>query len=264
MGSRHGVGLVLILALAGCLQGGPVPTAGRIDRSAPREVAVSGREIVITGPEGFCVDPRSVEDRKDGVSFVLMGNCASISNSAEADQPPFHALLSASVRLNPGAPMAGQMDLAQDFLRSEDGRALLSRTGDPDSVTVIDSFAEAETLYLRARDSSEGYAPNMSAEHWRAIFDVRDRVIAVAVYGFDDAPLPSSTGLSTVRRFADAIRAANQAPSVPEMAPVEMTPAETAGPVDPPSPAPQEAPATGRSLFDTPLGRVGLLRRILG
>lgn len=250
--------LALILVLAGCMSGLPVPTAGRIDTSAPREVVVSGGEVVIAGPDGFCVDPRSVEDRKEGVSFVLLGNCASIANSAEADQPPFHALLSATIRLNPGASMADQMDLAQEFLRSADGRAILSRTGDAETVTVIDSFAEGETLFLRARDSSEGYAPNMSAEHWRAIFDLNDRVIAVAVFGFDDAPLPSATGLATARRFADAIRAANArvtAP-LPAAAPVVADPD--------PAPAPQPAPEQVGPLDGTPLGRIGLLRRIMG
>lgn len=257
--ARGGIGLVLILSLAGCMSGLSVPTAGRIDRSAPTEVTVSGKEIVVAGPDGFCIDPSSVEDRKDGVSFVLLGNCAAISRSAEDAQPPFHALLSASVRLNPGAAMADQMDLAQEFLRAPEGRALLSRTGDASTVTVIDSFAESDTLFLRARDTSEGYAPNMSPEHWRAIFDVRDRVIAVAVYGFEDAPLSSALGLETVRRFADEIRAANQN----RPAPVADLAPQTAV-ADPAPVASEPAPERSSPLFDSPLGRVGLLRRILG
>lgn len=68
------------LLLAGC--GGIGPIGGP---PPVREVAVTRDAVTITGPAGFCVDPDSLSD-SEATAFVLMGNCAVISNRRSAGE----------------------------------------------------------------------------------------------------------------------------------------------------------------------------------
>ena len=178
--------------------------------SAARDITVSRNAVTIAGPSGFCVDPRATRDA-GAEAFVLLGNCAALSRADRRVQPPVRALLTAAVREYEGQPLSSQMSLLDDYLRSTDGRALLSRSGDPDTVSVLASFARGDVLFVRLSDTSPGYAPRMSAEHWRAVFDWRGTVVSTAVLGFDDRPLSESDGLATLEDFTRIIRSRNSA-----------------------------------------------------
>ncbi|WP_424971964.1 hypothetical protein [Dinoroseobacter sp. S76] len=198
------------LVLAGCAELGAIGLSiGAIGQSA---VTVSRGEVTIAGPEGFCVYPFATRDRGTQ-AFVLLGNCAAITRSEEAPQPPIHALLTAAVRETDAIEVASQSDLLASFLRSETGRAMLSRDKNAATVTILDSFSRGDVLYVHARDESESYAPGMTAEHWRAFLDVDGRIVALAVLGFEADPLSAREGLSAVRDFAEAIRRSNLPPS---------------------------------------------------
>ena len=78
--------LAVLAALAlvpGCVAGlGGGGTGG-----APAEAVVTKRQwSVITGPPGFCIDETATRAESD-TAFVLLGNCAAISNSRRAAQP---------------------------------------------------------------------------------------------------------------------------------------------------------------------------------
>lgn len=191
---------IAILALSGC--------EGGFATSARQDVTVSRSAVTISGPSGFCVDPAATRD-EGGQAFVLLGNCAALSGSNRMRQPEINALLTAAVLEGTGRPIADQLALVEEFLKSAEGRARLSRTNDPRTVKVLDSFARGDVLFLRARDSSEGYAPDMSPEYWRAIFDLKGSVVSVAVLGFEDAPLSSEVAFATVEDFARLIRTRN-------------------------------------------------------
>lgn len=208
IGGRMLAGLAL-LALAGCaeldglgLAGGPVPPEAT--------VTVSRSAVTISGPRGFCVDPSATKDR-DGQAFVLLGNCAAITRSGAAPQPRIRALLTAAVRETEAIEVAEQAPLLEAFLRSDNGRAMLSRESDPATVDILESFQQGDVLYVHARDNSAGYAPGMSSDHWRAIFDLDGRVVSVAVLGFEANPLSRAEGLRAVREFAARIQRDNPA-----------------------------------------------------
>ncbi|WP_425092846.1 hypothetical protein [Tropicimonas sp. S265A] len=194
-----GVGL---LTLAGCLQ---VPGGGG---TAQREVTVSRSAVTIAGPSGFCVDTESLRNDQDS-AFVLLGNCAAIAQTARYPQPEVRALLTAAVQETGGLSIKDQSAEVTAYLKTEDGRAMLSRAGRADSVAILDTRKSGDVLFLHALDKSPGYVPGMSAEQWRAIFDLEGTVISLTVIGFDDAPLTAEAGKAMVREFASVIRREN-------------------------------------------------------
>lgn len=203
-------GGAILLALAGCEELGGLEGLG-LPTPVQSGVSVSRDQVKILGPRGFCVYPSATRDR-NGQSFVLLGNCAAIFRSPDAAQPDIRAVLTATVRETGTLRVATQGSVLADLLRSETGRGLLSRTGDPETVEVLDSFQHGEILFVHASDSSAGYAPEMTPAYWRAFFDLKGRIVSVAVLGFEADPISTEVGQRTVRDFAELIRRSNQDP----------------------------------------------------
>jgi hypothetical protein len=248
----------LAMALAGCGDGRFADVGAAISRGAPARdrIAVADNAVVIAGPSGFCVDPRSTK-AAGPAPFVMMGNCASISGNSGAAQPQVQAVLTATViPMVAAETFDGTAAQLQAFFMSEEGRRALSRSGNPETVAVQEMFAEGDTFYLRANDTSPGPANNLAAEHWRAYFNVNDRLVSATVLGFQGRQMTPEQGLSVVRDFADRIRdaspAAGQVPAAAITVPV-------ASPVPVPQATPARAPWRGDGL-----GNVGIFRRLLG
>ncbi|MBC6437735.1 MAG: hypothetical protein GDA52_06280 [Rhodobacteraceae bacterium] len=240
--------IAVLLALSAC-GGGPGTLTAPDTRPAPSEVTVTTDQVVVTGPAGYCIDPTETHDRGD-TAFVLMGNCAAISNSSRAPQPSVPSILTASI----SAPSAeGSLRTAipglDRFFRTEGGRRLLSRSQDPNTVTIIDSFHQGNIYYLHARDTSEGPFDGAGKDYWRAYLDVGPRIATLSVLALAD----NETSLDTLRGFTSAFAAANR--------PEGRTPPAAAVPVQDPRPS---APVTTPSRNTAPLWNVGLFRRIFG
>lgn len=168
-----------------------------------RNVTVADDAVTIAGPRGFCVDPRATKD-SEGQAFVLLGNCAVLA-AGNHPQPDYRALLTAAVRENPGGPISEQFTAVREYLSTNEGRALLSRSGDSSTVRLLDTVARGDVLYIYAQDTSDGYAPNMSSKHWRAVFDVQGRIVSVAVLGFESQPISKRDGLIALQDFTGII-----------------------------------------------------------
>ncbi|PWK61503.1 hypothetical protein [Roseicyclus mahoneyensis] len=234
--------LFFCLALAGC--GGVLGAVA----PAPAEIAVTSDLIVVTGPEGYCVDPTATRN-SDDTGFVLLGNCAAIANSGGAAQPAVPAVLTAAVsEPSDGGRLADSMADLDTFFRSEDGLRLISRTGDASTVTVLDTAVEGDVFLLHASDSSAAAIDGVQGDYWRAYLDVGNRIATLSVLALEDRALSRDDSLVTLREFISAVQAANAGPEPP-----------AAVSVAPDQPAPAAAAPGGRRLFN-----VGLFRRILG
>ncbi len=245
--------LALVVLLAGCGGFGPVG-------SPPvREVAVTSDQVIVTGPDGFCIDPDSTRESEDS-AFVLLGNCAVISNRRSAGQPSVRAVLTASIsEADPDQTLRDAIPELDTFFGSEEGRQLLSRSGDAETVELLDSFHQGEVYFLRARDESSSELQGVSAEYWRSYLDVGDRIATLTVLGTEESPIDSESSLDTLRSFTDAVVAANE--GVGGAAPVAT--AEPAPAREAPAPEPAAAPAAAPAPRGT-LWNIGLFRRIMG
>lgn len=216
---------------------------------APASVSVTADRIVVTGPEGFCVDPTATRDTGD-TGFALLGNCAAIANSRRAGEPQSPALLTAAISApSEGGRLADSLPELDSFFRSPEGLALLSRAGDPASVQILETATVGDVFLLHASDTSAAAVEGVQSDYWRAYMDVGPRIATLSVLALEDRALDREQSLAILRSFVAAVQAAN--PGTP-------------GFVPPPPVAPAQASPRNLPLEADPLWNVGLFRRIFG
>ena len=237
--------LAVLAALAlvpGCVAGlGGGGTGG-----APAEAVVTSDMVVITGPPGFCIDETATRAESD-TAFVLLGNCAAISNSRRAAQPEVPVVLTAAIsEASDGGTISESLEDLDTYFRSEEGRQLLSRTQDPDSVTVIETLVEAERFMIHANDTSSGAMAGVAEDYWRVYFDLGSRIATLSVFALQGETVTREDSLITLRNFALTVSLANAGDGMAVDGTVAGTP-----------PTATATPETRGGLFN-----VGLFRRI--
>ncbi len=177
-------------------------------RAQPRAVTISAADVVVTGPEGYCIDKRSLTQHDEG-SFVLLAGCESLSRGRRVPGQQEPMLLTVSVSGTPG--VVGDAGLLKDFFRSEAGREALSRDGDADTVEILEMFSRDKAFILHARDTSSGLGEGLRADYWRAFAEVNDHIVTASAMAFGDTPVSDDAALSTLRQFVSRIREATAA-----------------------------------------------------
>ncbi len=204
---RHfGVALASLTILSGCLGTGG---GFALPRSAPEQIRVANKEVLIAGPKGFCIDPTETRDEGDS-AFVLLGSCAAIANSRSKPHPKVPAILTATVsRKSTNPPITDSMPALTDFFTTKAGRAALSRDGNADTVEVVKTLDRDGVFYIRARDSSSDTLAGAADEYWRALFDVNGRIVSASVFGLRERPIDSKKGFEVLQGFTNRLRAEN-------------------------------------------------------
>ena len=258
---HHLIKAIAILAIATGLSAcggrtdGPSRTTAfsQLSPTQKSTIEVSGRPIIIEGPRGFCMDRQASQIAEDN-AFVLLGNCNAVSTNGRGASPKIKALLTATISGSGQGSVTDSMNSMDAFFRSETGRTALSRSSDPGTVQILDSFQQDDVYYLRARDSSTGIVPDASDDYWRAYFDLRDQIVSVSVIGFQSDPISPDVGLSTVQEFTGLIRNRNDG--------TPMADTVTPEPETPPARQPRPQPTANDPTNS--LRSIGLLRRLLG
>ncbi len=198
--TSSGLLLAAAIGLAACGAGIDV------GRRALQSVAVADRSVVVGGPPGYCVDPAASHDGAD--AFVLLGSCASILQDPDEPRPSVPAILAVTV----SSDASSSLDVAQSgevleaYVRSEAGRASLSREGRADTVTILEVRRTESTMYIRVRDTSAGQLGGSDDAYWRALLDVNGRLVTVSVIGARSPPMQSEDGLRLLDAAAQRIR----------------------------------------------------------
>ncbi|OIQ75716.1 hypothetical protein GALL_426130 [mine drainage metagenome] len=191
---------LMILALGGC----------DAMLNAPQTMSVAEGAVVIAGPTGFCVDPDASHDNATS-SFVLLGSCASIAQSAQAGHPTIRAVLTAAVSAGShGASISGNEAKLAAFFRAPQGRAALSRSGKAETVKVLSSGVRNGVFMIHARDVSAFPGQSVSPDYWRALFDLNGHIVTLSVMGVPQAPFTDRAALSTLQAFVQQTRTASQ------------------------------------------------------
>lgn len=196
------------LALSGCLEPGTGP--GQVEFVAarlPQSVDLDGGALTIAAPRGYCIDAGSVSHTAGG-GFAVAAPCSGLSGNGVTGGG---AIMTALVSPVSGARVAPAMDQLEAFFTSEAGRAALSRAGDGETVTVLETKRDARAglFLIHASDSAAQSLGDVSNEYWRGLFDLEGRIVTVTVQGLNKAPLSSQAALSQLRAFARRIRSAN-------------------------------------------------------
>lgn len=204
--SRALAAVAACLTLAGCTELSTLSVHSQAMRNAPLPaIRVSQRDVVVQGPPGYCVDPDTAEDRRSG-AFVMLGNCAVLKGGNSPDAPGVLTAMVSPPADPPQRPSAAQLE---SFFTSPDGRGVLAHDGRPGSVTILDTEARDDVLYLEIRDQSEGRPAALSDRAWRAVFPLADRLVALSVTAHRERPLASSEAREVLRAFVEAMKRAN-------------------------------------------------------
>jgi len=192
------------IALAGLLLAGCLPEAAMLGAAGPVPVAalrVAGDGVVVAGPPGYCVDSSTARERGEG-SFVMLGRCAVLEGGAAE-------VLTAVI--SPPSELAQRPDGDQlaRFFRSETGRAALAHDGAAASVTLLQVRPRGEVLYLKVRDNSEDRPDGLAPVSWRAVFALRDRLVALSAGHHEEMPVSEADLRRKLEAFVAAMRAAN-------------------------------------------------------
>lgn len=202
-----------LVALGACIPGEDVTRAGvtrLFPGPAPQLAAFAKGAVRVRGPDGFCVDPRTVRETDAG-GFVMLGSCASIANSERVAAPRRPAILTVAVSAPARLSVAGSTEQLSQFLQTEAGQALLARDGSAGSVTVEEVISGDGIVLVRSRDEGWIATSRVERSYWRGFFDLGSRVVTVSVFGLTHAPLKSAQGQRLLLDFVKSIRAANGA-----------------------------------------------------
>lgn len=199
-GLGWGLALVACLALGAC--------AARVTASDRAELRVQGARVTVVAPEGFCVDPVSVDVNRAG-GVLLFGDCLVLGGEAPLDEAPVSGVLAARVST---APLPGTLTELGDFLTAGPGISTLGRSGTPGSVEVLERVERDGVLFLKIRDSGASPVPGASPVFWRGFFEAGDRLIFGTLTSFRRAEVPDGEAQSVLAELAARTRAANAPP----------------------------------------------------
>lgn len=181
---RAGLGLLLVLALAGCLQTGGGPGGAPVLQQA----ALAGGSVVITPPPGYCIDANSLSDRRGG-AFALISSCATLTGEATG------------VFVEP-AIITLSVSTVQGDDTSIDSRAFQTAL---DRGRVIKAVSRDDLSLLQVEGGAR-VPPSADERHWRGLMRVGDQVVGLALYGAAGGPMSGDQGMRLLIELADAIR----------------------------------------------------------
>lgn len=180
------IAAMALAALAGCV----MPQGGEI-----RSVALLDGAVVAAAPSGYCIAPGA--GRRSGDSaVVIMGRC-----SATGTAEPAVLTLTVGQAGSAGAMAGGGAALAAYF-QSDEGRAVLSRSGRAGDVEVLTAREGAGAFLLRVRDRDAG-------DYWRALAGLRGRLVTVSASGPEGRALSEAKGRALVEAAVATLRRAN-------------------------------------------------------
>lgn len=225
--ARRAALLALTLPLAACLapaqgggqggwQGGRLNLLEATDGKPSdllRRVGLYRGEVIVAGPAGYCVDPKSVR-RQVNSSFVLLASCAHLGKTETSDVPA--AVITVSVL--PRDARARQPSAAEMA-------AALNKSG---VLAQIDGDGLSLVQVARGGDR---VVPGGDPRHWRATMVINGHLVGLAAYSGPDGPATGIAGRDIVVAVAEAMLEAS-----PLKRPENAPPADA---------APQDAPSAG-------------------
>lgn len=185
---------------------------------APRRVSFFSSDVVAGGPDGYCVDPASVQKRRDA-GFALLASCAHMGRTPAAGVPP--AIVTVSV-------------LARDAGVQQPTAARLAAPWD--NAGVAEQIDRDGIALIRLERGGNTHLPGGDPRHWRGALVINGHMIGLAAYGEAGSGVGGTLGRDLLIGVATAMREAS-----PRKRPAE--PAAAASPARLPSAAPEAGQA---------------------
>lgn len=191
-----------LLALAACEPGG--------SGAARTTVSVAGERINIAAPPGFCIDRHSTNVTPEG-AFVLVSDCGLLGNRTRAATKTIGAAMTASISTQGLGAGGTAQSLAEveAFASTSEGRAVLGRSGQVSRIRILDTQTKGDVLYILVEDRGAQPVAGVERQFWRAFLEVKGRMTALSVLGFQGSGVSPQQSLNYLASFATAIQQAN-------------------------------------------------------
>jgi hypothetical protein len=157
--------------------------------------------VIVQAPTGYCVDGTASKPHN---GFAVVAPCVTLGGT----QPTPSTVAVATIQVGPegSGAVTGSETALRDFLESDAGTALLSTTGDSDTVTSIEAQAADGRVIVRFNDSAPHGLPGLQSLEWRAFKDVNGRLVTIALRGLASMPLNDSTGIRLLNAMTSAVK----------------------------------------------------------
>lgn len=181
--TRGGLAFLALSLLSACMLIAP-----------DRATTFAGGEIHLQAPAGYCVD--TVTSRPAG-DFAVLAPCATLGVAAPA--PDVVGLVTIQTGDAGSGDIAIDEGALRDFLITDAGKALLSRTGEAAEITVLSTQAFDDQVMVHFADQGAPPLDGLQNMEWRAFRNVGGRLVTVSVRGLAVDPLDEGPGAGLLK-----------------------------------------------------------------
>lgn len=189
---------VAAFGLTGCDEITDTVSNGLSRISAPQEPLVEGvrtfsllgGDVVVRGPEGYCVDQAASNARR---GFAVLAGCALISDEM-VEMSNLDGLITVQIGAEDTASVTGNEEAFAAFLATDMGRGLLAFDGGLTSIGDVSTITDEAGVLARFEDTSGPLIEGTTGPQWRGFLDVNGRLVTVSVLSFDRNTLSRSEG----------------------------------------------------------------------
>lgn len=198
--------------LSGCLgsEFASFGAGGEVQRNVVRSVTLYDGEVVVRGPDGYCIDRRSLRDRASQ-SFVMLASCESLSGVRGKEvEPVIMTLTVLPDRAGASRPSANEI------AASLPGTQVLKAV-EGDDLSLV-HFASGGDQALAGKDP----------RHWRGAMSVNGHLIGLALYARLGGKMAGEEGQSLLSSLSQNTKSAS--PLRPKVAPLPANESSASSP----------------------------------
>ena len=168
--------------------------AGILSALAPKpgtkplsKVHFAGGDVIVGGPEGYCLDPKTVQNRPER-GFALIASCNILSGGQLGPQVP---AIMVSVTIGPRGA-SEDVPSASAIARTTGARLLTDQSRDG---LVLGQFEGGGDALAHSRDPRQ----------WRGAFVMNGRLVGLALYAPKGSSFAEAQGAAVLTRTRDRI-----------------------------------------------------------
>jgi len=159
-------------------------------------------DVIAASPDGYCVDMTTSRPQDD---FALLAPCSTLGAAGET--PDVIGVVTVQVGPVESGLIAEDEIALRDFLITDSGTELLSRTGNAKDIEVLSTQAFSNQVMVHFTDQGAPPLTGLQREEWRAFRNINGRLVTIAVRGLAAAPLQDGPGATLLKQILSGVQA---------------------------------------------------------
>lgn len=180
------VAIIGLFGLSGCLASNlpGLGTGSSAPRDVTRTVTLYDGDVVVRGPQGYCIDRKSLRNRA-GQGFVMLASCEALSGVRGDGVEPVIMTLTV---------LPGQADATRP--------SAAAVAGSLPGVQVLDTVEEDDISLVHFASGGDQALAGKDPRHWRGAMAVNGHLIGLALYGRQGSAMAGTEGKGLLRALA--------------------------------------------------------------